>query len=82
MELNETAVAPALAPLHQRALDNFDKLPDSAGVPVQVVAALMTCSVATVWRRAASKRLPTPIQHGGTTRWLAGDLRKALRGGQ
>lgn len=65
----------ALKPVHQKALEDFDKLPDSAKVPVQVVAAREGVSVVTVWRRCAQGLLPAPVKTGGTTRWLVGSLR-------
>ena len=65
----------ALKPVHQKTLEDFDKLPDSAKVPVQVVAAREGVSVVTVWRRAAAGILPAPVKSGGTTRWIVGQLR-------
>jgi hypothetical protein len=67
----------ALKPVHQKALEDFDNLPDSAKVPVQVVAAREGISVVTVWRRAAAGLLPAPVKTGGTTRWIVGQLRNA-----
>lgn len=67
----------ALKPVHQKALEDFDKLPDSAKVPVQVVAAREGISTVTVWRRAAAGLLPQPHRVGGTTRWIVGELRAA-----
>ncbi|MDE1947401.1 MAG: transcriptional regulator [Burkholderiales bacterium] len=70
--------APAtLKPVHLKALQSFDTLPDSAKVPVQVVAAVEGVSVVTIWRRAAAGLLPQPEKIGGTTRWTVGDLRAA-----
>lgn len=60
------------------ALENFDRLPDSAHVRVGVVAALQSCSIATVWRRAKAGTLPAPRKIGGTTVWSVGALRKTL----
>lgn len=72
------AVAPVkLNPVHQKALEDFDKLPDSAKVPVQVVAAREGVSPVTIWRRAKSGLLPAPVKVGGTTRWIVGELRAA-----
>ncbi len=64
-----------LNPVHQRALEDFDKLPASAKVPVQVVAAREGVSAVTVWRRVKSGVLPAPVKVGGTTRWIVGELR-------
>lgn len=66
-----------LNPVHQKALEDFDKLPDSAKVPVQVVAAREGVSPVTIWRRAKSGLLPAPVKVGGTTRWIVGELRAA-----
>jgi len=66
-----------LNPVHQRALEDFDKLPASAKVPVQVVAAREGVSAVTVWRRVKSGVLPAPVKVGGTTRWIVGELRAA-----
>lgn len=66
-----------LSPVHLRALQVFDTLPDSAEVPVQVVAARHSVSEMTVWRWAKSGVLPAPIKRGGATRWVVGDLRRA-----
>lgn len=67
-----------LSPVHERALRAFDALPNSAEVPVQVVAARWSISTVTVWRWAASGRLPAPVRRGGVTRWRVGDLRQAV----
>jgi hypothetical protein len=66
-----------LNPVHQKALEDFDKLPDSAKVPVQVVAAREGVSEVTIWRRARAGLLPAPVKVGGTTRWIVGQLRAA-----
>lgn len=59
-------------------LADFDQLPDSARVALPVVCGLFGISQATAWRRTKSRLLPAPVKEGGTTRWLVGDLRKAL----
>lgn len=64
-------------PIHA-ALEHFDKLPDSAGARVPVVAALFSVSVPTVWRWARDGHLPAPMKRGGVTLWRVGDLRRAL----
>lgn len=57
----------------------FDKLPESAFVPLFVVCALFCCSPATVWRRVRAGQLASPHRIGlRTTRWRVGDLRKDL----
>lgn len=67
-----------LKPVHQRALEDFDRLPDSAEVRLPVVAALKGISTATVWRWSASSKLPKPTRRGGVTTWNVGALRKAV----
>ena len=60
-------------------LKNFDSLPDSANVPIQVVCALLGCSTATVWRRVKQGIFVQPIRLGlRTTRWNVGQLRAVL----
>ncbi|MEO1143785.1 MAG: helix-turn-helix domain-containing protein [Pseudomonadota bacterium] len=43
-------------------------------VSVRDTAAVLGCSVATVWRGVAEKRLPQPIRIGGITRWSEAEL--------
>lgn len=62
------------------ALKHFDVLPDDARVRLPVVTALFSCSQATAWRMCHDGRLPQPRKSGGMTYWLAGDLRRKLRG--
>ena len=59
-------------------LTHFDNLPDSARAPLPVVCGLFSISPATAWRRVKSGLLPAPIREGGSTRWIVGDLRRAL----
>lgn len=61
-------------------LAEFDNLPDSARAPLPLVCGLFSISPATAWRRVKSGLLPSPIREGGATRWIVGDLRKALKG--
>lgn len=61
-----------------KALQDFDKLPDAAHVRVPVVAALHGVSTVTVWRWARQGRLPAPLRRGGVTAWRVGDLRIAM----
>ncbi|WP_082750564.1 helix-turn-helix transcriptional regulator [Burkholderia sp. MSMB0856] len=63
-----------------QALQNFDSLPNAAGVSDTVVAALCGCNVSTVWDRAKRGDLPKPIKIGGSTRWNVGELRAVLTG--
>ena len=61
------------------ALRHFDSLPDSASVRLPVVAALVGCSTATVWRMVKRGTLPAPRKLlERVTAWNVGDLRKAL----
>ena len=62
----------------QAALQHFDKLPDSAGARVPVVAALFSISIPTAWRWARDGRLPAPTRRGGVTYWTVGDLRRVM----
>lgn len=59
--------------------ENFDDLPDSAFVPVDVVAALFGCSIPTVWRRVKQGTLKTHHHGVRSTRWLVGELRQAIK---
>ena len=58
----------------------FDKQPDMARAALPVVCAIFSISPATVWRRVNSGLLPKPIKDGASTRWIVGDLRRALAG--
>lgn len=61
------------------ALKNFDSLPDSANVRLPVVAALVGCSTATVWRMVKRGALPAARKVSErVTAWNVGELRKAL----
>lgn len=68
------------APIHP-ALQYFDKLPDSAGARVPVVAALFGVSVPTAWRWSRDGKLPAPTKRGGVTLWNVGALRAAMAEG-
>jgi|GEM_PF-684672 len=73
------APKPAAASL-PTAFVNFDSLPDSAFVRIDVVAPLFACAVATVWRRIKTGQIPTPVKLSSrSTAWRVGDLRQALR---
>lgn len=62
-------------------LDNFDTLPAASFVRPTTVAAIYGVSMATVWRWAASGRIPKPVKLGpNTTAWNVGTLRNALAG--
>jgi hypothetical protein len=65
-----------LKPAHQQILANFDSLPDSAEVPLPVVAALKSVSQMTVLRHVKQGLLPKPVKVGPSTRWIVGQLRR------
>lgn len=44
------------------------------------VAEMLGCSVCTVWRRAADRKIPAPVKLGGLTRWRATDIEKLIDG--
>lgn len=57
----------------------FHTLPDEALIDVKFVAVLFDCSENTVWRRARTGMLPTPIRVSSQqTRWRVGGIRKSL----
>mgnify|MGYP001796380729 CR=1 FL=1 len=47
-------------------------------VSARDTAALLGCSVATVWRRAADKTIPQPVKIGGMTRWSETELNQFI----
>ena len=61
-----------------KGMCKFDDLPDCARAALPVVCMLYDVSPATVWRRVKSGDIPAPIKDGSSTRWLVGDLRRAL----
>jgi predicted DNA-binding transcriptional regulator AlpA len=65
----------------QKALENFEVMPDVAKVRLPLVALLYGCSTATVWRRVRSGHIPAPQRMGlRTTVWTVGSLRAHLAG--
>jgi len=64
--------------IHTTALQDFDRLPDSANVRLPVVAALHGVSTVTVWRWSKNGTLPAPEKKGGVTAWNVGALRRAM----
>ena len=62
---------------------NFDKLPDSAGVPVAVFAVVASVGVSTIWARAKrDPGFPQPVRCGPkSTLFNVGDIRRLLKGG-
>lgn len=61
-------------------LSEFDSLPNAAHVDCKTVAALLSCTRATVWRRSAAGQLPKPRKFGASARWNVGELRAVLFG--
>lgn len=61
------------------SLANFDYLPDSANVRVDVAADLLGISTVTAWRWCKNGRLPKPLKLGAnTTRLNVGELRASI----
>jgi hypothetical protein len=61
------------------AAEQFERLPDSAGVSANVAAIVLGISVGTVWRWAKSGRLDPPDKIGpNTTRFQVGRLRRNI----
>ncbi len=66
----------------QGVVADFDRLPDAAHLRVRHVAAILNCSVATVWRASKAGRIPAPRKvTTGIVAWRVGDLRAAWRSG-
>ncbi|MBY0468581.1 MAG: AlpA family phage regulatory protein [Burkholderiaceae bacterium] len=67
----------------QPALSNFDKLPNSAHVRIDVVKMITGYSAPSIWRRSAKKEdpFPKPKKMGPkNTAWNVGELRKFVAG--
>jgi predicted DNA-binding transcriptional regulator AlpA len=66
-----------------KALENFDLLPASAGVRLPTVLGLLGCSPATAWRMVKKGQLPAPRKLSErVTIWNVGELRELLAGGE
>lgn len=64
-----------------RVITNFDQLPDSARVGIDVVRVLFARSRASIYRDVAAGRLPKPVKVGERSiRWIVGELRGFLQG--
>jgi prophage regulatory protein len=64
-------------------IQRIDSLPDSAGVRLPVVCAVLGCSPATVWRHVRLGLLPAPRKVSPKiTTWPVGALRAILKGAQ
>lgn len=61
------------------ALENFDKLPDSAYIRLPVLKALYGVSSATIWRGVKTGAIPKPSKLSERcTAWNVGLIRTAL----
>lgn len=62
------------------ALSNFDGLPDTALITVQVLSVLLTMGVSTIWRQAKLiPGFPAAIKLSpGCTRFQVGDVRRYI----
>lgn len=81
--MSQNSVCTPLAAQHNKQrrlpdLNDFERLPASARVPLPVVCGLFSISPATAWRRVKSGAMPQPVRDGACTRWIVGDLRRAL----
>lgn len=45
---------------------------------VKDTAAVLGCSVATVWRRAAAGKIPEPVRIVGSTRWSESEIQELI----
>ena len=59
-------------------LAQFDRMPASSHVDIDVVCGLYGCKPSTVWARLNRRELPQPRKFGRSTRWNVGDLRADL----
>jgi len=62
-----------------KGFESFDIAPDSAYVREPVVAAILSCSHATLWRWVKDGRIPSPRKLSPrVTAWNVGELRQYL----
>ena len=65
--------------IDDRALEDFDRLPDGAHIGPRVVERILGAHRATIWRWVKSGRLPPPKKFGPQTcRWTVGEIRQAI----
>ena len=64
-----------------RALEQFQILPDAALIEIRVVSALLGRSRASVYRDVKDGRLAPPVHISRSSRWRVGDVRAALTEG-
>lgn len=61
------------------ALENFDKLPDSAYIRLPVMKGLYGVCATSIWRGVKNKTIPSPVKlTERTTAWNVGMVRSAL----
>jgi predicted DNA-binding transcriptional regulator AlpA len=68
-----------MTPQTAAPLPDLDALPTDATIDAEAVAAILSCSVRTVHRLAASGELPPPLRCGQLVRWRVGNFRAWLR---
>lgn len=56
-------------------LSNFDALPNSAHVGVEVIAGILGCKPSAIWARLRAGTIPKPVKFGAHTRWNVGEIR-------
>jgi predicted DNA-binding transcriptional regulator AlpA len=74
--------ASLLEALMKPNVSQFDQLPDSALVPVNIFSAVLNAGDSTIWRRAKNEpNFPQPRRYGSKcTRWKVGDIRAFIAG--
>ncbi|MBN9695935.1 MAG: transcriptional regulator [Zoogloea sp.] len=79
MEIRSTSKVADSGDKILQALKAFEVAPDCARVALPVVCAVASRSPASVWRDVKAGRLPAPVKMGpNCSRWIVGDLRRAL----
>ena len=72
---------PPMTPRMIAALANFKHLPDEGVIRIGVVAILLSCSTATVWRMIRNHRLEKITISEGVASIRVGSVRNVLKGG-
>jgi predicted DNA-binding transcriptional regulator AlpA len=67
--------------INERALVDFDELPEAGYVRLPVVATLFGVSHSTVWRWSRKGPLPRPTKINGVTLWPVSGVRNVLAAG-
>lgn len=61
------------------AVENFDRMPNSARISLGVVEIISGKSRATIYRWVSQGKLPKPVRFGNShNSWTVGDIRSAL----